>query len=227
MKLDYFPMILRYRWERFRYAIVRESYKLGLGFIILLAVALVWALIPSKPKEVALYIGQHFDEIQKNSTYPLNRELAIPSDFPSFGTTTITEPVALRFTDSQYGFLLPPTKLLAVTYSKGRASTVQSSPQLETLPLEEALALAELIRAQLRKSGWVLDHEFFHEDVYPEIYERISRYPGGAKGHAPSGFWHAGDKYDLYFYLQAFIDPDGKWNGKYLITLSISTRSPE
>ena len=222
MKLQYFPMVFRYNLARVRCAIVRERYALSLGFIVLLVSALVWTQIPSKPKEVALYIGQPFDETQRNSTYPLDPW------YPKNGWgQDIVKPVIFRFNDPKYGFVLPLTKFLGISYDAQRAVVVRVSPQLETLPLEEALALAESIRTQLRKGGWVLDHEFFHEDVYPEIYERISRYPGGAKGHAPSGFWHAGDKYELYFYLQAFINPDGKWNGKYLITLSIGSRSPE
>ena len=217
MKLQYLPMVMRYNLARVRCAIVRERYPLGLSFIVLLGAVLIWVLIPSKPKEVALYIGQPFDEIQKSSTYPLDPW------YPRNGWTQfITKPVVLRFSDPKYGFVLPPTKLLSISYSNSRVIIVDASPQLETLPLDEALALAESIRAQLIKGGWVLDEDDLEQEGYPEVYSRISQYPGGPKGRGPTQYWRADNKYRLYFYFRRFTDPDGKWNGKYLITIEVS-----
>lgn len=64
-----------------------------------------------------------------------------PSDH-KFGAIYIQEPaVIIRFTDPKHGFTLPPTKFAALAFSENHAVSLATSPMLDPLPFEAAVAI--------------------------------------------------------------------------------------
>ena len=81
-----------------------------------------------------------------------------PADSPSdhkFGAIYVEEPaVIVRFTDPRHGFTLPPTKFAALTFSENQAVSLATSPMLDPLPFDDAVAILENLQNQFKKGGW-------------------------------------------------------------------------
>jgi hypothetical protein len=84
-----------------------------------------------------------------------NRPADDPDREMQFGAIWVTEPaVIIRFTDPKHGFMLPPTKFAALSFSKNKASSLATSPMLEALPFDEAVAILENLQNQFKAGGW-------------------------------------------------------------------------
>lgn len=71
------------------------------------------------------------------------------------GVTTIREaPVTLCFNDPQHGFILPPTKFAFVGYLHNVVASVSTSPMLDKLPFDQAVAILEHLQNQFKAGGW-------------------------------------------------------------------------
>jgi hypothetical protein len=124
----------------------------------LVVAAVWWHSRPPVPTILAFNLGQTFEEVAKNSTYPVIERSNRPADDPGkhgFGATWVTEPaVIIRFTDLKHGFTLPPTKFAALTFSENQAVSLATSPMLDPLPFEEALVILENLQNQFKTGGW-------------------------------------------------------------------------
>lgn len=96
------------------------------------AIAVVWW--PSRypePTILTFRLGQTFEEVARNSTYPVMERSNRPADDPDnrFGATWVDEPaVIIRFTDPKHGFILPPTKFAALSFAENQAILLATSP---------------------------------------------------------------------------------------------------
>ena len=101
-------------------------------------------------------IGQTFEDVVKNSTYPVMERSNLPADDDTqFGATWVTEPaVIVRFNDPKHGFTLPPTKFAALSYQHNVASTLATSPMLDKLDFDQAVAVLENLQNQFKAGGW-------------------------------------------------------------------------
>jgi len=111
------------------------------------------------PTVLRFTLGQTFDEVVRSSSYPAMDHANRPADAPDkdlqFGAIWVTEPaVIIRFTDPKHGFTLPPTKFAALSFSKNKASSLATSPMLEALPFDEAVAILENLQNQFKAGGW-------------------------------------------------------------------------
>lgn len=110
------------------------------------------------PTVLSFRVGQTFEEVVKNSTYPIRQHSNPPSDDPMHlqsGETFVTEAaVILHFNDARHGFTLPPTKFALVGYDHNKVTTVSTSPMLDKLPFDEALAVLENLQNQFKAGGW-------------------------------------------------------------------------
>ena len=82
-----------------------------------LLAATIWGYgRPPEPGILAFRLGQTFEQVVKDSIYPVLERSIRPADSPSdhkFGATYVEEPAVIsRFTDPKHGFTLPPTKFL-------------------------------------------------------------------------------------------------------------------
>ena len=121
-------------------------------------VAIVWW--HSRPPELtvlAFRLGQTFEQVAKDSSYPVMERSNRPADDTDnkFGATWVTEPaVIIRFTDPKHGFTLPPTKFAALTFSQNQAVSLATSPMLDPLPFDEAVLILENLQNQFKAGGW-------------------------------------------------------------------------
>lgn len=112
-----------------------------------------------EPTVLSFRIGQTFEEVVKSSSYPVMERSNLPADDPSggqHGATWVTEPaVIIRFADPIHGFTLAPTKFASLGFDHNVATTLSTSPMLDKLPFDEAVAMLEDLQSQFKAGGWV------------------------------------------------------------------------
>jgi hypothetical protein len=116
-----------------------------------------WCSRLPEPTVLAFRLGQTFEQVIKDSSYPAQSRANRPADDPDnkFGAIWVTEPaVIIRFTDPKHGFTLPPTKFAALTFSENQAVSLATSPMLDPLPFDEAVAILENLQNQFKAGGW-------------------------------------------------------------------------
>ena len=120
--------------------------------------AIWWQLRVPEPTVLAFRLGQTFEQVARDSSYPVMERSNHPVDDPGehkFGTTWVDEPaVIIRFTDPEHGFTLPPTKFAALTFSENQAVSLATSPMLDPLPFDEAVAILENLQKQFQAGRW-------------------------------------------------------------------------
>jgi hypothetical protein len=158
---------------------LRSRYRRLFVLAIVIAVG-VWLHYRTPQATVLSFcVGQSFEQVVKNSTYSVINRSNLPADDPSgsqWGATWVTEPaVIIRFTDPKHGFTLPPTKFAALTYQHNTAAMLSTSPMLDKLPFDEAVAVLENLQNQLKAGGWEPwrddDSKWF--DLTPEGKKRL------------------------------------------------------
>lgn len=122
----------------------------------LIAAAAWWHAPAPEPTVLSFRPGQTFEEVAKNSTYPVATQSNLPSESDTgWGATWVTEPaVILRFDDPRHGFILPPTKFAALSYQRNVVATLATSPMLDKLPFNEAVAVLANLQGQFKAGGW-------------------------------------------------------------------------
>ena len=128
---------------------------------ILLAGVMAW---PLGAKTLSVHIGKPYEQVIKDSTFPVEDKTAIypgdpndPKDPALPGSTWISSPTIIEFDDPVYGFKLPPTVFGAVTYVSQKVSTLTTSPMTETLPFAEALDRLVATQSNLKSRRWKLE----------------------------------------------------------------------
>jgi hypothetical protein len=184
-----------------------------------------WYSRPPEPTVLAFRLGQSFEQVVRNSSYPALERSNRPADDPGyhkFGAIWVTEPaVIIRFTDPKHGFTLPPTKFAALTFSENRAVTLATSPMLAPLPFDEAVAILENLQNQFKASGWVPwarnDSTWF--DLTPEGKKRLHARMFGP-GYMESTDLRAPKMYGMVFRLKC---TEGCWTREppYLFLIDI------
>jgi len=158
---------------------MKASYRRLIMLAGIIATGAWWHYRTPEPTILSFCIGQTFEEVAKNSSYPVMERSNRPADDPGesrFGATWVTEPaVIIRFSDPKHGFTLPPTKFAALTYSSNKAVSLATSPMLDNLPFDEAVAVLENLQNQFKAGGWEPykgdDSEWF--DLTPEGKKRL------------------------------------------------------
>lgn len=120
------------------------------------ALGVWWYLRVPEPTILSFRIGQPFEEVVANSSYPVMERSNDPRETWGSGDTFVTEPaVILRFNDPQHGFTLPPTRFAMLSYMDNRARTVATSPMLGPMPFDDTVAVLEDLQIQFKTAGWV------------------------------------------------------------------------
>lgn len=111
---------------------------------------------PEKNNAISLHIGKPYEDVLRDSTFPVKSNTAMRQTTPLVEDSTwITSPVIVKFDDPQHGFTLPPTKFGAIGYNNGRVTTLTTSPMLEALSFDELIPLFNHLQGVLKKSGWL------------------------------------------------------------------------
>jgi len=164
--------------------------------------------------EVVLTLGEPYAQVraQSRSTLPLL------TDENSINLY-VRRPAIFRFDDSQYGFVTPAAKFLSLyANEQGRVTLVTLSPQVETLPLDKAMAIVLDIQDQLRRHGWhpIKVHRF------PPITDTPAMVASIQRGDDPQTFWQADGKYQVGLDIRRFVHENRPKDERYLITLELS-----
>ncbi|WP_156967067.1 flagellar biosynthesis sigma factor [Paraburkholderia ferrariae] len=164
--------------------------------------------------EVVLTLGEPYEQVraQSHSTLP-------PLEVGAAWGGVVTRPARFQFTDPEHGFITPAAKFLTVGYDKhGNVWSVTLSPQVETLPLKEALAAILDLQDQLRRHGWhpIRADEFPPVSNTPAMVESIRR------GDDPQSFWQVAGKYQVFLDIRRFTHENRPEDERYLITLQLS-----
>lgn len=113
------------------------------GGVILAAIAAVVALTAvwlcaraSGEPEIALVIGEPYEAMRERSSAAIDP--AIPNEI---WYNIPKSDARLRFIDPQYGFVTPPARFFTISYVRGVVNDVRMSPQIEPLPLDDALKI--------------------------------------------------------------------------------------
>lgn len=117
-----------------------------------------WYFSPPAPSVLSFCIGQHFEEVVRKSSYPVLQHSHRPADDPGkygIGNTVVTEPsVILRLDDPRHGFMLPPTNFAVLAFADNKAVMLSTSPTLEKLSFDDALALLAHLQKRFKARGW-------------------------------------------------------------------------
>jgi hypothetical protein len=155
----------------------------------LIAAAAWWHLRTPEPTVLAFRLGKTFEQVVRNSSYPALERSNRPRDDwdgNKFGAIWGTEPsVIIHFTDPKHGFTLPPTKFAALSFSENQAITLATSPMLDPLPFDEALAILENLQNQFKAGGWE-PWEMFEPGYMASTDLRIATLGCYPKTHSPA-----------------------------------------
>jgi hypothetical protein len=166
---------------------VKSGYRRQLVLAGIAGVVLWWYNRTPEPTLLSFQLGQPFEEVVQNSTYPVMERSNLPADDPSdgqHGDTWVTEPaVIIRFSDPVHGFTLPPTKFAALAFDYNVATTLATSPMLDALPFDQAVAVLEQLQNQFKAGHWEPYelHESKWFDLRPDgkrrLYEAMFKPP--------------------------------------------------
>ena len=164
--------------------------------------------------EVVLTIDEPYEQVRRQS-----RSTLPPIEPGADWYGVLTRPARLRFADPQYGFVTPSAKFFTVGYSsKGTVKSITLSPQVETLTLNETMAVVLDLQDQLRRKGWRPIRISHHPPLSDTPAMRMQL----RNNEAPQSFWLAGEKYQAYLDVRRFRHTARPNDERYLITLQIS-----
>jgi hypothetical protein len=164
--------------------------------------------------EVVLTLGEPYELVRQQS------HSMLPAIGPA-GTWGgfVTRAAKFRFAASGYDFVTPPAKFLYVGADKfGKVDSVTLSPQVETLPLDKAMAVVLDIQEQLQQHGWrpIRIHRF------PPIANTPAMVASIRRGDDPQTFWQVAGKYQVALDIRRFVHENRPDDERYLITLELS-----
>lgn len=176
----------------------------------------VWGLLAmAQPvDEVVLTLGQPYEQVrtQSRSTLPPIQPNAAWGGY-------VLRPAKFRFADSRFGLTTPPAKFLNVGYDNhGNVWSVSLSPQVETLPLDESMAILTDLQNQFRRGGW----KPFHSSTNRPIEDTQTARDAIRACNAPTTRWQADNKYQVSLNIRCFRTDDRPNEERYLITLDLS-----
>lgn len=164
--------------------------------------------------EVVLTLGEPYEQVLEQS------RSSLPAAGPSgFWGGFVSRPARLRFTDHRYAFVTAPAKFLYVGTDKyGNVESITLSPQVETLSLDDAIAVVTDLQKQLRRGGWRL----IRAADNPAITDTPATRAKIRSRADPITYWLADNRYQVILDIRRFIDESRPNDERYLITLRLS-----
>ncbi|HEX7906540.1 MAG TPA: flagellar biosynthesis sigma factor [Paraburkholderia sp.] len=183
--------------------------------LMVLTTALVWQIHARREQtdEVILKLGEPYEQMRQRSR----------SSLPPRGTGSISMASVIakfRFDDPVYGFTTPAAVFSQMGLDDSENSnvaSVQLSPQMTALPLDEAIAIVMDIQDQLRRSGW---RAFQYSYWRPIENTPVTRRAIGACKD-PMSVWNGGDKYQVTLDVRCFSTQMQPGQERYVVTLEL------
>lgn len=181
-----------------------------------IATASIWPIytLVRPVDEVILTIGESYEQARLRSRSTLGPRV------PNHGSMRIvTRPAKLRFFDSQFGFVTPPAKFLAVMYDgHGNVSSLRLSPQVKVLPFDKTMTILTDLQNQFERGGWKVQ---YFNGAEPRL-DALVNLDAVKTCRAPMTRWQAADKYQVSLHVQCFRSSENQTEKRYLITISLS-----
>jgi len=137
---------------------MKTYHRFFLASAVAVTISFWWHSRTPEPTVLAFRLGQTFEQVVRDSSYPAMKRSNRPAEDPGdhkFGAIWVTEPaVVIRFTDPKHGFTLPPTKFAGLAFSENQAISLATSPMLDPLPFDETVAILENLQNQFKAGGW-------------------------------------------------------------------------
>jgi len=188
--------------------------------VLVLAVVSALALsaieLLSEEPEIALLIGEPWENMRKRSSASIDPAIA-----GHFWGRLPKSDARLRFIDPQYGFITPLARYFTVTFNRdGSINGVNMSPRIEPLLLDETLKIVLDLQKQWRNAGWV-PIRVEKDPPFADTLEWRSRLRDVNKGGTT--YWHVGTQYQVMLVVNRFKDYRHPTEERYLIKLSLAT----
>ena len=164
--------------------------------------------------EIALVYGEEWEAMRQRSSAQIAP--AIPGEIWFRMPKT---DASLRFIDAQYGFVTPLARFFAITFNKGKVSSIRMSPQIEPLLLDDALLIVLDLQNQWHRQGWFLSKPK-SEPPFADTAEWRAKLRDVNKGGRT--FWQASNKYQVMLILNRFEDKKRPDEERYMITLAVA-----
>lgn len=162
---------------------------------------------------VVLVIGESYDQVRRQS-----RSTLPPAEPGANWFGVLTRPAKLQFADPRYGFTTQSAKFFTVGYdSHGVVESVTLSPQVEVLPLDEAMSILLELQQQFSVGGW---RPFQSPGMRP-IADTPATRAAIRNCNAPTTYWKAGDKYHVTLNIRCFRTEARPNSERFLITLAL------
>ncbi len=163
--------------------------------------------------EVVLTMGEPYEQVRQHSRSTLPK-----ASSGIFWGGYVVRPARMRFIDPQYGFVTAQAKFLFVGVDEhGKVDSVSLSPQVETLSLNNAMALVVDLQDQFRRGGW----KPFRAERSRPIEDTPTMRAEIRKCSAPTSYWQASNKYQVSLNIRCFRSDDRPNDERYLITLDL------
>nr|WP_243245140.1 hypothetical protein [Pseudomonas sp. S25] len=194
----------------------RRSIKFVVAGTFLLIPILLGICDYTREKEIALMIGEPWEDMRQRSSARIDP--AIP------GETWFRVPKSdtrLRFIDPHYGFVTPVGRFFTVSFDANESiRSARMSPQIKPLLLEETLEVVMGLQAQWREKGWELVR-LESNPPFADTPQWRSQLRDINKGGVT--YWRAGERFQVMLIVNRFRDDSRPTEERYLITLSLST----
>lgn len=147
-------------------------------YLLLLAPCIysIWSEFNAVERTISVRIGQSFDEVARESTFPVRVSSNIPDNPLGSGATWVKEPaVVIQYADPEHGFTLPATTFAAISYMDGKVDTIATSPMLRKVSFSEAFETLSNLQHQFQAGGWQLDNGSEWYDLSPRGRQKLHR----------------------------------------------------
>lgn len=183
---------------------------------------MAFMMIPPKPTALVVCIGMRYDEVVKRSSYPAQANGMAPSGKTGFGTIDVTKPaVIVKYDDPQYGFELPPTTFVAITFGNSVVESITTTPMLEALRFPEAVEVLSQTQEKFRSTGWIpwKGNQSVWFDLSPQgrksLHAEVLRF-----SQSEQWLLHPQRHLEMIFRIKCMDDCDDEDDARYLIDVS-------
>ena len=178
------------------------------------------------PTTISVKIGDTFEQVAQASSFPVITSSDIPTyDEIGSGATWVRKPaVIIQFNDFKYGFSLPPTKFATIGYMHNKVDTIATSPMLDQLSYDQAIAVVVALQNQFIAGSWQLNDATTWFDITPAGMNALHRNLRlGSQGYRKEVSLRAPEKYSMVFRLRCTARCDSDLGlDRYLIDIGIT-----
>lgn len=182
---------------------------------VLLALILIVLWDQTREKEVALAIGEPWEDMRQRSSARIG-----PAISGHYWGRLPKSDARLRFIDSQYGFVTPLARYFTISFERDESvSNIRMSPQIEPFLLDDTLKVVLDLQDQWRGGGWlpILTQS---DPPFADTSHSRSRLRTARNGSVT--YWQAGDKYQAMLIVRRFVEDKRPTDERYLITLALA-----